>query len=199
MNGYTEQFVSMTDAQREIFEPMVNMNKFAVDAYEKLARHNYNLAGDLVDFSIEQARAAAAADNVNSLLQQQVSASQAFADLVGKRASEYSVMTRDMFTECQSAIQSNIVAPARRTGEKYSEASDEFHREARNSVQTKSNKPSKKTVSRKKSSKKVASKKKSSKKTAVRKKPAKKTAAKKISIRKKTARNVKPVKKSKSA
>ena len=188
MNKYTDHFENLTGAQREIFGPIVKMNKFAVDAYEKVARHNYNLAGDFVDFTIEQAQATAAADSVNGLLQQQVSAVQAFADLVGKRTSEYSVMTRDMFMECQDAVKSNIVEPVRRAGERYSDAAHEFQSEFKDPKQTKSNNASKKTSSRKKPTKKTATKKKSDKKTSSRIKPSKKTAPKKKSSKKTSSR-----------
>lgn len=135
MSGYTQQFEKMANAQREFFEPMRKMNDFAVDAFEKVTRHNYEVAGDFVDFSVEQVRATAAVESINGLFEQQVSAAQSFADLVGKRSGEYSVMTRDMFSECQDAVKANIVEPAQRAGEKYNEVAKEFQDELKGNFQ----------------------------------------------------------------
>jgi len=135
MNGYTQQFEKMADAQREFFEPMRKMNEFAVDAFEKLTRHNYHVAGDFVDYTVDQTRAAAAVEGVNGLFEHQVTAAQSFADLVGKRTGEYSVMSKDMFTECQNIVKTNIVEPTQRAGEKYSEAAMEFQEEVKESFQ----------------------------------------------------------------
>lgn len=135
MNGYTQQFEKMANAQREFFEPMRKMNEFAVDAFEKMTRHNYQVAGDFVDYTVEQTRAAASVEGVNGLFEQQVAAAQSFADLIGKRSGEYSVMSRDMFTECQDAVKTNIVEPTQRAGEKYSEAAKEFQEEVKDSFQ----------------------------------------------------------------
>jgi hypothetical protein len=135
MSGYTQQFEKMANAQREFFEPMRKMNEFAVDAFEKVSRHNYEVAGDFVEFSVEQVRATAAVDSVNGLFEQQVSAAQSFADLIGKRSGEYTVMTRDMFSECQDAVKTNIVEPAQRAGEKYNEVAKEFQDEMKENFQ----------------------------------------------------------------
>jgi len=135
MSGYTQQFEKMASAQREFFEPMRKMNEFAVDAFEKISRHNYDVAGDFVDYTVEQARATAAVESVNGLFEQQVAAAQSFADLVGKRSGEYSVMTRDLFSECQDAVKANIVEPAQRAGEKYNEVAKDFQDDMKESFQ----------------------------------------------------------------
>lgn len=135
MSGYTQQFEKMASAQKEFLEPMKKMNEFAVDAFEKMTRHNYQVAGDFVDFSVEQARAVAAVDGVAGLFEQQVAAAQSFADLIGKRTGEYSVMTRDIFTEGQDVVKTSIVEPAQRVGDKYSEVAKGFQDDMKESFQ----------------------------------------------------------------
>ena len=136
MMGYTQQFEKMADAQKEFFEPMRKMNEFAICAFEKMARHNHEVAGDFVDYAVEQTRAAAEVDGISGLFDQQLAATQSFADLVGKRSGEYTVMSRDMINECQEAVKLNIMEPAQRAGEKYNEVAKDFQDGIKESFQS---------------------------------------------------------------
>ena len=133
---YNQQFEKMANAQREFFEPMREMNELAVCSFEKMARQNYDVAGDFIDFTVDQFRSVTRVQGVSDLFEQQVASSQSFAEMVGKRSGEYAEMSRDMFVECQEAVKVNVVEPAQRAGEKYSEAAKEFQDEMKQSFQS---------------------------------------------------------------
>ena len=148
MMGYTQQFEKMADAQKEFFEPMRKMNDFAICSFEKMARHNCEVARDIVDFTVEQARATTEVEGVSGLFERQIAATQSFADLVGKRTGEYTVMSRDMFTECQEAVKLNIMEPAQRAGEKYNEVAKDFQEGMKESFQSAAGAPAKSSTPR---------------------------------------------------
>jgi|GEM_PF-1965541 len=136
MFGYTQQFEKMANAQKEFLEPMRRMGEFSVDTFEKYAKQNYQVAGDFVDFTVEHMRASTAAQTPAGFVEQQVAATQALADFTGRRASEYSTLAREVFTESQDVFKSNVMEPAQRAGEKYAEAAKEFQTEMKETIQS---------------------------------------------------------------
>ena len=57
MKPVNEQFAEMQKKTLESLEPMQNMNAVAAEAFERIARKNYDLMGDLVDYAVAQVKA----------------------------------------------------------------------------------------------------------------------------------------------
>ena len=56
MNAFNETFDKMTDFGTKGLEPVREFAGVAIDQFEKLARANYAMAGDVMEFAVEQAR-----------------------------------------------------------------------------------------------------------------------------------------------
>lgn len=80
----------------ESFEPMQNMNSVAAEAFERIARKNYDLMGDLVDYAVSQVKVPANVANPQNLYEQRVAETKAFADKVNERAAEYVALAGEL-------------------------------------------------------------------------------------------------------
>lgn len=96
-----ERLQRYTQLQKDALASMQASGAIAVETYEKLARHNLDVAADVVGFTVDQAKAAAGASDAKALLAKQIDTVSAFAealeahgkafvDLVGEAASNAS-------------------------------------------------------------------------------------------------------------
>lgn len=108
MTDFTEQFQEFAKLQAEFMQPLREMSGVAADSFESLARLNYTVQGDIVDYTVEQAQLLASTDNVASLLSKQYETAKAFGEKMSGRATEYS----DLAKEYQASLQKIEVAPA---------------------------------------------------------------------------------------
>ncbi len=96
MKPVNEQFAEMQKKSLESLEPLQNMNAVAAEAFERIARKNYDLMGDLVDYAVAQVKTPANATNVQEAYEQQVAETKAFAEKVNARASEYVALAGEL-------------------------------------------------------------------------------------------------------
>lgn len=89
MKSVNEQFAEMQKKTIESLEPMQNMNSVAAQAFERIARKNYDLMGDLVDYAVAQVKLPEGDIDVQKVYEQRVAETKAFADKVNSRAAEY--------------------------------------------------------------------------------------------------------------
>lgn len=89
MKSVNEQFAEMQKKTMESLEPMQNMNNVAAQAFERIARKNYDLMGDLVDYAVAQVKLPEGEVDVQKVYEQRVAETKAFADKVNARAAEY--------------------------------------------------------------------------------------------------------------
>ena len=56
MTSFTDNLERLADLQKLGLEPVRNFTEFTVDTFEKLARKNYAVYGDVLDYAVSQAR-----------------------------------------------------------------------------------------------------------------------------------------------
>ncbi len=86
---FNEQFAEMQKKTLEGLEPMQNIGNVAAQAFERIARKNYDLMGDLVDYAVTQAKMPEGELDAQKVYDQRVAETKAFADKVNARAAEY--------------------------------------------------------------------------------------------------------------
>ncbi|MEL7448106.1 MAG: phasin family protein [Pseudomonadota bacterium] len=92
MNDFTENFDKIADFASQGLEPVRQFANTVVDAGEELARKNYALCGDMMEFAISQARLPLNVTDPKELVERQVAATKSFAELMNERATEYADM-----------------------------------------------------------------------------------------------------------
>lgn len=114
MKSVTDQFAEMQKKTLESLEPMQNMNNIAAEAFEKIARKNYDLMGDLVDYAVAQVKMPAADSNMQDVYEQRVAETKAFADKVNERAAEYVALAGELgeLAQNKAAAEAPAKAPA---------------------------------------------------------------------------------------
>ncbi|ASJ72608.1 phasin family protein [Granulosicoccus antarcticus] len=106
-NKMTEQFNQMMGGmQTGGFEPMRAFATVTADAMEQVARKNYAIAGDVLEFSAKQVHLPLSSDNLNDVTSAQTAEANAFVELMNSRASEYSEMTQQFSAKFKEASES---------------------------------------------------------------------------------------------
>ena len=68
----------------------------AAEAFERIARKNYDLMGDLVDYAVAQVKTPANTTNLQEAYEQGVTETKAFAEKVNARAAEYVALAGEL-------------------------------------------------------------------------------------------------------
>ena len=113
MKSMNEQFAEMQKKTMESLEPMQNMNSVAAQAFERIARKNYDLMGDLVDYAVAQVKVPESDTDMQTAYEQRVADTQAFAEKVNARAAEYVELASEL-----GEMVTNGAAPAAATATK---------------------------------------------------------------------------------
>lgn len=102
MKPVNEQLAEMQKKTLESLEPMQNMNAVAAEAFERIARKNYDLMGDLVDYAVSQVKAPASMTNPQEVYEQRMAETKAFAEKVNARAAEYVALAGELGEKAKS-------------------------------------------------------------------------------------------------
>ena len=94
MTTQNEQFQQYIDLQREAFEPFRAFTTVAAQTFERLARQNYAVLGDYIEFSVEQAKLPVQVADMNDYFGKQIAHTRAFGEKLAKRAQEYAEIAR---------------------------------------------------------------------------------------------------------
>lgn len=84
-----EQVQQFSNMQSKAFQPMRIFGGFAAEAMEQVARKNYAVMGDFIEFSVKQVQLPLSSDNARDILSAQMEELSAFGELMNNRASEY--------------------------------------------------------------------------------------------------------------
>ena len=114
MTSFVENFEKFSDLQKQGLEPIRDFTVFAVDAFEKMVRKNYALAGDVLEFGIAQAKLPVDVAEPKELFERQVASSKAFAELLTNRANEYVQHGKEFKDTSASLFENDIVEPAKK-------------------------------------------------------------------------------------
>jgi len=96
MKTVNEQLAEMQKKSLESLEPLQNMNTVAAEAFERIARKNYDLMGDLVDYAVAQVKLPEGETDIQQVYEQRVAETKAFADKVNERAAEYVALAGEL-------------------------------------------------------------------------------------------------------
>lgn len=110
MKSVNEQLAEMQKKAMESMEPMQNMNSLAAEAFERIARKNYDLMGDLVDYAVSQVKAPSNPQNLQEVYEQKVADTQAFAEKVNSRAKEYVELATELGELAQAKTAATVEA-----------------------------------------------------------------------------------------
>ncbi|MDH3931460.1 MAG: phasin family protein [Chromatiales bacterium] len=81
-----DPFATMFNFNESALAPFAEFSKLTATTFEKIARYQYELAGDLVEASIEQAKLLGNIDKPEQLLQAEMDLGQALGKKLGKRS-----------------------------------------------------------------------------------------------------------------
>ena len=114
MTAFFDSFDKFADLSKQGMEPVRNLTTAYVDAFEKIARKNYALAGDMVEFAVSQARLPLEIDEPKALMERQVEASKAFAELLTERAGEYVELGNELKDSTTTMLDKDFVEPVKK-------------------------------------------------------------------------------------
>jgi hypothetical protein len=106
MKDFNEQY----SAIQKNLEPMKEMNSVAVQAFERIARKNYELMGDLVDFAVAQVQIPQGKATAQEVYKRQSAEAKAFAEKVNTRAAEYMELAGELGNMVSSTVDSDTTA-----------------------------------------------------------------------------------------
>ncbi|MFK7891336.1 MAG: hypothetical protein AB8B63_11015 [Granulosicoccus sp.] len=120
MKTVNEQIAEMQKKTMESLEPMQNLNVVAAQAFERIARKNYELMGDLVDYAVSQIQVPEGEANLQAVYEQKVAETKAFADKVNSRATEYVALAGELgdMVSSQSASEAQAAPEAKTPSKK---------------------------------------------------------------------------------
>ena len=101
-----EQFKHMMGMQSRAVEPMRAFASVAADAAEQIARKNYAVVGDVLEFSSRQVQLPLSSEKLIDATSAQAAEAKAFIELMNGRATEYADMAQQYSTKAKEASES---------------------------------------------------------------------------------------------
>ena len=101
-----DQFKQAMDMQTRTLEPMRVFAAIAADAFEQIARKNYAVVGDVLEFSTKQVHLPLSSDNLTDVTSAQVAEANAFVELMNSRATEYADLAQQFQSKAKEASES---------------------------------------------------------------------------------------------
>ena len=114
MTSFVENFEKFSELQKQGLEPVRDFTVFAVEAFEKIARQNYALAGDVLDFAVSQAKLPVDIAEPKELFERQVASNKAFAELLTDRANEYVELGKNLKDQSTTLFEQDVVEPVKK-------------------------------------------------------------------------------------
>ncbi|MFK7858576.1 MAG: hypothetical protein AB8B64_07140 [Granulosicoccus sp.] len=100
-----EQFKQLLDLQTRALEPFRIFAGMSADAAEQVARQNYAVAGDVLEYATKSANLPLSGDDLQNVASAQVAEASTFAELMGTRATEYADMAQAFSTKAKEATE----------------------------------------------------------------------------------------------
>lgn len=96
------------EMQKQQFEPIVKWNAFALQAFEKVARKNHEVAGDCLEFMVSQGQIGTAQNKSGpEVFAACIDESRAFGEKMVQRSTEYVELTKELNAEAQTQVVAN--------------------------------------------------------------------------------------------
>lgn len=113
MTSFAENFEKISDLQKQGLEPVRNFTVFAVEAFEKIARQNYAFFGDVLEFTVAQAKLPVEVTEPKELFERQVASSKEFAELLTSRANQYVELGNSFKDTSAKLFEKDIMEPVK--------------------------------------------------------------------------------------
>lgn len=111
---------SIFETYRSAFAPAVKVQQEGVKALDRVGRYQYAVAGDYLEWSLAQAKAAMAAQTPADLISKQVELTTALSEKLRARAEEFVKLTTEAQTGMSDAVNEGIIKVAAETKRKAS-------------------------------------------------------------------------------
>lgn len=103
---------SVFDAYRNAFAPVLKAQQEGVKAIDRAGRYQYALAGDYLEWSLAQAKAAVSAQNPAEFVSKQVELATAFGEKLRGRVQEFVTLTTEATTRVVEATKVEVTKAA---------------------------------------------------------------------------------------
>lgn len=90
MTQKTLDFTALFDTYRQAFAPVVAAQQNGLKTWERLARHQFAVAGDFLEWSLSHVKTSAEPKSVADLVSQQTALNTTFSSKLRARAEEFS-------------------------------------------------------------------------------------------------------------
>jgi phasin family protein len=117
MSDKTFDLSAMFDVYKDAFAPVLKAQQSGFKTVERLARYQFAVAGDYLDWSLAQAGAAVGTKSVNDLVSQQTELNTRFGDKLRSRAEEFSQIateTQGVMTQWFDATAAKVAESAKK-------------------------------------------------------------------------------------
>jgi phasin family protein len=108
MTTQNDVFANFTSFQKEAIEPLRAATSVAADTFERLARQNYAVLGDYINFAVEQARLPAKTTNYGEFVAKQLETARAFGEQAVRRSQEYVEIVTAFQAKAQATAQTAV-------------------------------------------------------------------------------------------
>jgi hypothetical protein len=98
MTNTTAEINAFLEQTRKFAEPLNRLTAISIESFEKLARHNYGVAGDALEYSLAALQTGAATREVPDYVKSQTTLAQHYMDRQTQRAQELSKLAEDIRT-----------------------------------------------------------------------------------------------------
>lgn len=102
-DAMNEQMTKMGEMQSKMFEPMKIFGGLAVETMDHVMRKHYAVMGDMVEYTLKQARLPMSGVDMNAMAQTSMADATAFGELLGTRANEYAQIANDFGAKAKAA------------------------------------------------------------------------------------------------
>ena len=113
MTSFAESFEKLSDLQKQGLEPVRNFTVFAVEAFEKIARQNYAFYGDVLEFTVAQAKLPVEVTEPKELFERQIASGKEFAELLTSRANQYVELGNSFKDTSAKLFEKDIMEPVK--------------------------------------------------------------------------------------
>jgi len=103
---------NMFDTYRNAFAPVLRAQQESVQAIERAGRYQYALAGDYLEWSLAQAKAAVSVQSPAEFVSRQVELATAFGEKLRGRFQEFVTMTTDATSKVVEATKAEVTKKA---------------------------------------------------------------------------------------
>jgi hypothetical protein len=96
MTNPTAEINAFVEQTRKLAEPLNRWTAISVESFEKLARHSYGVAGDVLEYSLAALQTGAATREVPDYVKSQTTLAQHYVDRQTQRAQELTKLAEEI-------------------------------------------------------------------------------------------------------